>query len=582
MTGINNKYDIDIEVLTPLSIGAGAEKDWVKGADFVVKDKILYKLNLKKMIQNGIDINRLSDVLCKRNNDAVLRLIGNKLDAVTDKEIKYPIESYNDIKIFVKNQMTGRPILLGSSLKGAIRSVLFKYLRGNKCDEKAIFGSSTTGDEFMRFIKISDADFNNTELVNTKIFNLRQNEDKWKGGWKFSGKQTNEYFQATGFNTLYECIMPSQKGDASIMLTKTTFDNYFSSKDFCVNEINKKREVINGIEDLFDIINKHTKNYLQKERAFFSKYATDKTDLIEESINNLIKQIPDDNTCCILKMSAGSGFHSITGDWQFDDYCNGPLGRKEYKRDGKPKSRKIAINGKSFSLMGFIKLRVLSDEEKQERQKRIEIEKQNKLERRKKEQQKKEEAEKKERERIEKERKYNAFIKEGESKQKNKEYEDALSKFKEAQELYPNGWLHQKPIDDLTSIVSEIIRKREKEKREKQEELERQQKLQVRAEGGLSALLDEKYEFGPNIGKFKTNAFKVCENKVNSWLKSANTASVPDTQIDVLKNTISRLYSNPCKKEEKNWKDFNGKIWKTVTEWIGEKTARKWFDEIVS
>ena len=34
MDVLNKKYDIKIEVLTPLSIGAGAEKDWVCGVDF--------------------------------------------------------------------------------------------------------------------------------------------------------------------------------------------------------------------------------------------------------------------------------------------------------------------------------------------------------------------------------------------------------------------------------------------------------------------------------------------------------------------------------------------------------------------
>ena len=31
MEGVNKKYNLEIEVLTPLSIGAGAEKDWVRG-----------------------------------------------------------------------------------------------------------------------------------------------------------------------------------------------------------------------------------------------------------------------------------------------------------------------------------------------------------------------------------------------------------------------------------------------------------------------------------------------------------------------------------------------------------------------
>lgn len=43
-------------------------------------------------------------------------------------------------------------------------------------------------------------------------------------------------------------------------------------------------------------------------------------------------------------MSAGSGFHSITGDWQFSDYTNTEIW-KDGRNAGKMKykSRKIAV-----------------------------------------------------------------------------------------------------------------------------------------------------------------------------------------------------------------------------------------------
>ena len=96
--------------------------------------------------------------------------------------------------------------------------------------------------------------------------------------------------------------------------------------------------------------------------------------MIVDNIENLLKLIPSDNTYCILKMSAGSGFHSITGDWQFDDYSidsislrkNGKTERsygfdKMGKLSKSAKSRKIAINGDSLSLMGFVKIRPVSE-----------------------------------------------------------------------------------------------------------------------------------------------------------------------------------------------------------------------------
>ena len=314
METINKKYDLKIEVLTPLSIGAGAGKDWVRGVDFVVNKRKIYKLNLKKIVKEGVNIDRLTSLFASKNEKGIINLITEpKLEKVSDFVMPLPADSPNDIKAFVKNQLTGKPILAGSSLKGAIRSILFDYLRDSELDAKQVFGSSVKGDEFMRFIKISDAEFDGTSLVNTKIFNLQRKRD-WVGGWKHGGRETGDTFKSNGFNTIYECLKPSQSGFASIMLSLSQFDKIGNHS---YNE--EKRGILSN--DLFKVINNHTKEYLEKEKAFFENYSADKTDLIIESIDKLLNLIPsDDNSYCILKMSAGSGFHSITGDWQFEDY----------------------------------------------------------------------------------------------------------------------------------------------------------------------------------------------------------------------------------------------------------------------
>lgn len=396
MEGINKKYNLEIEVLTPLCIGAGAEKNWARGVDFVVKNGSLYKLNLKKMIANGIEIDELTTYFAQRDESAILSKLGDRLEAVSDVPIPYPAESDYDVKTFVKNQFTGKPVLTGSSLKGAIRSVLFQHFGGKTKDGKEVFGSSIVGDEFMRFIKISDVEFDETTLVNTKIFNLKKRQDEWLGGWKYDTITTRKEFSSTGFNTIYESLMPHQTGYASLMLSETTYKKYnldffYQRKiEFLQSQLQKERrdakrgelekklrgfeklkntiERKNGVllhDGLFSIINQHTLAYLTKERAFFERYATDKTSDIINSINAIIEQIPCDNSYCILKMSAGSGFHSITGDWQFDDYSIDDVRQGKVSRgllDGKAsaKSRKIAVWDDQLALMGFVKLRAVT------------------------------------------------------------------------------------------------------------------------------------------------------------------------------------------------------------------------------
>ncbi len=370
MEGVNKKYNLEIEVLTPLSIGAGAEKDWVRGVDFVVNNGKLYKLNLKKILACGIKAEDLTNLFASKNEKGLKSLLAGNLESVSDFAIPFPTESDNDVKTFVKNQLTGNAVLTGSSLKGSIRSVLFQYLGGKSKDGKEVFGSSTNGDEFMRFIKVSDAEFDKTELVNTKIFNLRGGGDNWQGGWKHALNGSNSHFNKNGFNTLYECLTVGQKSKCTISLAVRLFDKYGDNQP----EYEKKKKLFSDeeyepIENLFYEINSHTYDYLKKELDFFKHYSqAERSEEIIDSTKKLLHQTNDlleENQSCILKMSAGSGFHSITGDWQFDDYSiNGLDTSKKVSRgllnnQKSAKSRKIAEWNENLSLMGFVKLSIL-------------------------------------------------------------------------------------------------------------------------------------------------------------------------------------------------------------------------------
>ena len=365
MEGINKKYNIEIEVLTPLSIGAGQEKDWVRGVDFVVDKGTLYKLNLKKMVANGVDVDDLTSYFATKDEEGLKRKLAGKLESVSDFTIPFPASTDNDVKTFVKNQLTGKPILTGSSLKGAVRSVLFDHFRENERRPEDVFGLIRDGSDFMRFIRIGDFEFDGTELVNTKIYNLHLQDRQWDGGWKHSSSRTNHDFRPDGFNTLYECLLPQSKAQGWIMLANMLFEQYPGHQPY----IEKKRELLSdnehdSLENLFYEINNHTLDYLEKEEQFFKEFDQGEySERILKSIDVLWRQT---NACneycksCVLKMSAGSGFHSITGDWQYEDYTNTGYwvgGRNDGKM--KYKSRKVAIWKNRFSLLGFVKLTIV-------------------------------------------------------------------------------------------------------------------------------------------------------------------------------------------------------------------------------
>lgn len=366
----NKRYYIELEVLTPLSVGAGNENDWVCGVDYVIKDGKVYVIDMERAARLGIDVERLASAFAQSDQRAIINLMGNRLEQASSRVFEAPVETTNPIKSFMRTQLMDKPVVPGSSLKGAIRSCLFNDFHGPKQDgEKlegindTVFGTMKEGDVFTRFIHIGDIVMPSTGLVNTKIFNLQGRDKHWRGGWKHGGKKgTTSQYESTGFNTLYECVLPGMKGVGTIDMMGQAFE-LMSDKVGRQNHFNKKRDLMQGdLKSLFHIINETTWNYLQKEIEFFDVYTpgTTRAKEIINSIDQILAQIPSDDSCCVLKMAAGSGFHSITGDWLYDDYYEAPGYRFDKKTGNfvkKYKSRKIAEFNRQLQMMGFVILR---------------------------------------------------------------------------------------------------------------------------------------------------------------------------------------------------------------------------------
>lgn len=376
----NQYYPIELEVLTPLCVGAGNENDWQPGADFVQYEGKVYVLNLQKMEEVGIDMNTLSSYFLNNDEQGIITLIGpNRLADVSDHVFPSLVSTTNPIKTFLRSQLHNRPLVAGSSIKGAIRSALFNYFsaeerernladfmekdkdeRGRKGKlNEYVFGKMNDGTDFMRFIRVGDVELSSTTLVNTKIFNLQWDNQykEWVGGWKQDLHSTSHNYEPNKFNTLYECAPPKEKGQGTIVIDISGFDRILQDRrvHFIRYKFKKKNMMEGGLKALFHIINQVTKDYLLKEKAFFDKYFAENSLEIEDNIDDLLNMIPEDDSYCLLKMAVGVGFHAITGDWRFDDYDQTGLryGAKKYK------SRKIADYDNRLQLMGFFKLKKL-------------------------------------------------------------------------------------------------------------------------------------------------------------------------------------------------------------------------------
>ncbi|MDR0612490.1 MAG: TIGR03986 family CRISPR-associated RAMP protein [Dysgonamonadaceae bacterium] len=173
-------------------------------------------------------------------------------------------------------------------------------------------------------------------------------------------------------------------------------------------------------------------------------------------------------------------------------------------------------------------------------------------------------------ERIEQE--YNALIDTAIILKNEEKYDGAKNKLEEAKKLYPNGSKH----DELLTEINNICAVKEREEKEKQEREKQAEKDKAKIEAGLS-FLEEKY---PDGVRYKVQDFKGVKNRIEQWMKKAEIESLPQEQWEMLWKTLSRLYQQPDKKEQKLWKKFDSSIWQTIAKYIGEENAKKWFKEL--
>ena len=350
----DKKYPIELEVITPLSVGAGNDNEWMRGIDFVQKDGKVFVLDIQKAAEQGVDIGRLTSLFLNYDEKGICNLIGDKLESVSRYIFKSPVSTNNSIKTFLRTQLYGKPVIAGSSLKGSVRSAMFNHLRDNEETNEEVFGNMKDGTDLMRFIRIADIEMPSTALINTKIFNLRKDGSEWGGGWKHGMSETTSQYKSNGFNTLYECVLPGNKGLGAIILAGGAYELMAQNTDKPISHAQEKKELLSGgIKGFFHVINLVTKDYLCKEKAFFEKYPAERSEELIDNVNALLDMIPADDSYCLLKMSAGVGFHSITGDWQYDDYSQTGLwseGKNAGKR--KYKSRKTSEYGGHLLFIG--------------------------------------------------------------------------------------------------------------------------------------------------------------------------------------------------------------------------------------
>ena len=368
---------VRLTTLTPIHVGSGRiflqnvdcldfpqEKAW----GIIDEHKILRIIgseNIDKWISKIENEQSIIDLIQSRKKDLkaadislrVLKKGNNSNHPPITQELREQLHTHNHI-----------PLLPGSSIKGGMRTAVFKKRlladifsgtlqisrnidtnrKGEFVDKeigKAILGKTPNDDPF-RFIRISDFHFKLTEAWIAGSFNYNRWEDKRLKQW-------------------IELIPANSESYGTLDVGGTRYgllrDGKFRSESF------KKIKEIESYEELFKTINAFSKEMIEAE----IKWAESKENLDEGYLNTLqeILEIAplSSSKSCILRIGYGIGAKYMTGDWQ--ETAMAPDLAQEWKlkqRDKKyenfeyPKTRRMLEGGLP---LGFIRLDILDESE---------------------------------------------------------------------------------------------------------------------------------------------------------------------------------------------------------------------------
>lgn len=377
----HNVFFIKIEILTPVHIGNGVERHLKRNYDYLIDGKKLKIYTLNSLLQQ----NQLVEAII--SDEFNLENLYRKFKPIFPKEfISYDIDydgtEIRQIFAHIKDG-NGKFYIPGSSLKGAIRSVLLGNMVGaakmknNNNVEVQVFGS--INEDVLRHLQLTDAYFekNDMKLCSCKIFTLKQDFQKqnFQGAWKDQLKGSSYQFSPNKFVSFYECIKPKSYSVFRMVITKrlkNVKNDEKIQKFFLDNEAPLK-----SFQNLCKNINEHTKSYLEKEIKFFQTHQGQYHIQIIDSLQKILQKInsnkkDSDSNSCILHLGYGSGFHGITGDWQLKEHIinniRGKNNRGYYDNSLSAKTRKLLFekegtNSYVFYPFGFIKLSLIEENE---------------------------------------------------------------------------------------------------------------------------------------------------------------------------------------------------------------------------
>lgn len=373
---MNNKIQTwKLTTLTPLHIGDGNELQY--NLDYIKSRNAIEVLDVESILEELGSIPGAINEMGRGNFD-LLRFMR---DFHITKQYLYTMAYRGDrpprsIRSFIKDAY-GRIYIPGSSLKGALRTALWVTAL-NRRDlpraqgsinefKKAVrkIMSPSPHTDFLRSFQVSDSIGQSPQdylaATEIKFFNLLRGD---RAGWiDFGQRRQNKTSFQEAQGIVVETVPPGHN-----------FVLKFQTKDFLQNPLIQQLANIPNCPSLHEqktmceAVNRHSLDIIFKEKDFFSQFGTE-TAGVTSSYNTLktilLKDSTEQNTI-ITRMSWGSGWKGMTGDWMDENQLRYVrekvrLGRQEVPVF--PKSRRLAMQDGIPALpLGWVKLTLCEDD----------------------------------------------------------------------------------------------------------------------------------------------------------------------------------------------------------------------------
>jgi CRISPR type III-A-associated RAMP protein Csm5 len=369
---------VQIETLTPVHVGSGVELqsnfEYLHFADencLVIIDeaKVLGILGEENLPQWLACIEKKESLLAllqqrkpniKADDVAARRIPLSKNGIASGKTVREHLHSGND-----------KALLPGSSLKGALRTVILTHIIRENADDIAEdlkigvrkYDKKTNKERFdyndtalmteymgkdpnhdiLRLLQVGDVLFDKTECVRTDVAN--QQRDK---SWDLK-------------RTITQYVETIPKGQKALF----RMNNATKLQERAGKMFNKNAD-LTDLETLFGIVNAHTQKLVETDLNYWENKANSPTVLSGyiETMNHILDLVSAcDSQECILRMGYGTGYRTMTGDWHDilydDDYFDLVKAIRTTHPETLifPKTTRFSASGQP---LGFVRLRFKS------------------------------------------------------------------------------------------------------------------------------------------------------------------------------------------------------------------------------